>query len=204
MTLGVDTTFAQVDLNANLGFGLMEMGEGFNQFSPGYQIRGGATVEGAIPVISDLKWESGVEVWHGRSDFYRLDRSSPILITDDNFPLDKSEKYTQYLWSAEIPARLRYNAFGFMGIMVGVNFAVWSHQKAYSPSLNSKIDSYPYKNFNIAGETGLFFPVYDRFRIDVKVNTSLDGRFYSSSNYESGDAFSDYGFLLNVAYRLNQ
>lgn len=198
----------QVKLLANFEFGIMDVANPYEQFLTGYQAQGGIIVEGDIPFVTDLSWESGLDLWYGSAQFYDLKRGNHEVV-NDNFPLDKSEKLSQNMWSVEIPARVRYNAFGFMGIMAGVDLAIWSDRYTYRPTVDMKVNKFYYKPLHIALESGLYFPISENIRIELKVKKSIGGRFYLSEiknelgEISYGGAYSDFGVLLGFGYQLN-
>lgn len=213
MIICIGTSFSQINLNANAGGGLLKLTEGTDFYFPGYRINAGITIDGPIPIAEDLSWESGLETVFGQSRFYRMKRSNsddPIVVIGGEVPLDKSVKYTHSFWFLDVPARIRYNAFGFMGLMAGVNLSFTLDRKVYYPDLDKTFDEFYNKKMIPTAEVGLFFPVTRRIRVDVKGYKALDGRFYLSHGFDqdgkeySSGRYNDFGFLVNVAYQLNK
>lgn len=203
------TGLSQINFNSSFGSGIIIIDGVFDQYLPGFQIRSGLTVDGEIPLIQDLMWESGIEFWFGKSKFYQLERGSHE-VSNGHYPLDKSQKLSHLFWNLEIPIRLRYNAFGFMGLIAGMNLSFLIDRKVYIPSIEKNTHMFFGQKFITTGEAGLFFPVNNRIRIDVKAYRTLDVRFYRSQytdqngKIQNGDGYNDYGFLVNMAYRLNK
>lgn len=206
------TGISQVNLNANAGGGILLMDGDRDHYFPGYRFHTGLTLEGPISIADDLSWEAGLEAAFGQSRFYRMSKGNHeiIEVIGSKVPLDKSIKYIHSFWFLDVPVRVRYNAFGFMGLMVGMNLSFLLDRKVYYPNLDQSFEDFTSKKMIPTAEAGLFFPVTDRIRIDVKGYKALDGRFYLSESVNQsgktvyGSPYSDFGFLVNVAYRLNR
>ena len=198
----------QIHLQANAGGGTLQMDGNGDRYFTGYRFHAGLSLEGNIPIAEDLTWESGIVPTFGQARFYRMARGGHSGHGD--VPLDKSIKYTHTFWFMDVPVKVRYNAFGFMGVMAGVNLSWLLDRKVYYPDLDQSFEDFFDEKMIATGEAGLFFPITDRIRIDITTYKALDGRFYLSESVNEsgktvyGGAYSDYGFLVNVAYRLNR
>ncbi|MBY5958904.1 hypothetical protein KUV50_12200 [Membranicola marinus] len=213
MIMCIGTSFSQINLNANAGGGVVLLDGDTDHYFPGYRFSAGLTIDGPIPITNDLSWEVGLETAFAQSRFYRMKRSDsddPIVVIGGEVPLDRSVKYTHSFWFLDVPARIRYNAFGFMGLMAGMNLSFRLARQVYHPDLDQFFEDFYDNNMIATAEAGLFFPVTDRIRIDVKGYKALDGRFYlsrsrnKSGEIVKGNPYSDFGFLVNVAYKLNR
>jgi len=219
-----------VKLGVNISASSLDMIAPYNNYRAGYQGGIGVTVFDDVKWIKDLSWETGIMTYYGETGFYPLKIGS-FMIVNNLYPLNTAEKYRHRLWTLDVPLKLRYNGFGFMGLTAGIRFSYLLDGVIYIPSFSRS--SRGLKHLNLYDrfipllEGGVFFPIgqniiidatafkalqerfYTGFRIDVKAYKALDGRFYLSESVDQngktvcGGAYSDYGFLVNFAYRLN-
>lgn len=205
--LGLGSLSAQVSLHLQSGGGLLLIQGDIDQHDPGFQVQTGLSVEGAIPYLRDLTWEIGAIVAYAQADLYRIARGNQTVI-NRNYKTDRSTRFIHKFGTIDLPLQLRYNAFGFMGLTAGISFsympdwAVTDPQKGYSNQI------YPVKRDLISvANTGLFFPVNDRIRINLEGYLPVGARFYNSVSELNGrivysNPYRDYTILTKVAYRL--
>ncbi|MBY5957538.1 hypothetical protein KUV50_05285 [Membranicola marinus] len=124
-------------------------------------------------------------------------------------PLDKSKQYVHHLRTVEIPLRVKYNAFDFMGVVVGVRGSYLADGYVDLPGSDQKSRYLNYTKIVPVGEAGLFFPVGKRLVITANAVKSLKERFFDEYYIDSEGkkvgvgTYADYGFMLRMSYLWN-
>lgn len=215
LILGSDTLFAQVELRVNGGGGLFLISPEMDEHQPGFRIQAGLSAEGAIPYLRDLTWEIGSDIAYTRSSLYLLERKQTegleeIFVIDGNYPIDRSRQFIHTFGFLDVPFRLRYNAFGFMGITAGMDLSFTLKEKItrhenYFYRRTYQFDGNMISHFNV----GLFFPLSDRLSLDIEGQFPRKARFYAHGGIADSEGvitynnpFFDSSILMKVSYRL--
>ena len=199
---------SQVKLGINISASTLDMIGPYNNYRAGYQGGIGVMVSDELKWIKDLSWESGIMTHYGQTGYYPLKMGS-FMIVNNLYPLNTTEKLQHRIWTVDIPVKLKYNGFGFMGLTGGFRFSWLLDGNIYVPSLSQTNRGYKYRKITPLVEGGLFFPVGKKFIIETTAYKAINDRFYTGStqgaNSEERDVggHSDFGFGVNVAYKLN-
>lgn len=220
LILGSGSLFAQVELRVNGGGGLFLIPRDMDEHQPGFRIQAGLSAEGAVPYLRDLTWEVGSDIAYTRSGQFQLKHEqtegiekvediTEIFVIDGNYPIDRSRRFIHTFGFLDVPFRLRYNAFGFMGITAGMNLSFTLKEKIsghedYPLRRIYQFDGNMISHFNV----GLFFPLSDRLSLDLEGQIPRKFRFYVyESTWPNGDKsyhnpFYDYSIIAKISYRL--
>jgi len=180
----------------------------YDNYRKGLQGGGGLVVFDEIKWIKDLSWETGIMTSFGQTGYYPL-KSGSYWVANGNYPLNTSEKLLHRFWTLILPVKLRYNAFGFMGILGSFELSYLLDGNIYIPSLTKTNRGYHYRKITPLVEGGLFFPIGDRFIFETTAFKAIKDRFYTglgtdlNGNDVEVDGHTDFGFGVNVTYRLN-
>lgn len=179
----------------------------FDNYLSGYQVHIGGEISYNIKWIEGLSIGSGLEGLYGQIGFYDLLRETMSGQNFHEHPVDKSIKFRHRLLTLDIPLRIRYRAFGFMGIMAGLRTSYLLDGHVYIPSSGVKSRNLTYDKVVPVGEVGLFFPIGERFSIISKASKALKNRFFneyyidSKGNKVGVGVYADYAFTLTLGYR---
>lgn len=215
LILGSGSLFAQVELRVNGGGGLFLIPRDMDEHQPGFRIQAGLSAEGAVPYLRDLTWEIGSDIAFARSGLYLLERKQyegieEIFVIDGNYPIDRSRRFIHTFGFLDVPFRLRYNAFGFMGITAGMNLSFTLKEKISGHENDFFRRVYQFDGNMISHfSVGLFFPLSDRLTLDLEGQFPRKGRFYAYGGVPDTDGvikyhdpFYDYSIIAKVSYRL--
>lgn len=215
LILGSGSLSAQAELRINGGGGVLLIPRDMDEHEPGFRIQAGLSVEGAVPYLRDLTWEIGSDVAYTRNGLYLLEHNQTegieeIFVIDGNYPIDRSRRFVHTFGFLDVPFRLRYNAFGFMGLTAGMNLSftlkenILGH-KDYFFRRTYQLDRKMISHFN----AGLFFPLSDRLSLDLEGQFPRRPRFYAHGGIADANGvityhnpFFDYSILMKVSYRL--
>lgn len=176
----------------------------------------GTSLSGSIEKDGMLGWQLKLMMQYDgfRSiprdiDAIQEDMDGWIIVHDNqDYPRDYNNIFEQRNWSLNVPVSLTFNAFEVVGLLAGADFHLTLNRfdKANQWKINSRGDLTPeFKYFNIGAHLGLFIPVNDRLRIDLRVFSDVKPRLGYFG--ESGGSIRDYrrvGTALNVSYTLNE
>lgn len=179
----------------------------FDNYLSGYQIHLGAEAAYQIKGIDGLSIGAGLETYYGHIGYYDLLRESGSRQNFHNHPVDKSKKFKHRLMTLDIPVRVRYQAFDFMGVLAGFHSSYLIDGYVLLPDTGKKSRYLTYNQFIPVGEAGLFFPVGNRISIVAKGVKALKDRFFNEYYIDAnGDkvgvgVYRDYAFSLSLGYR---
>lgn len=208
IVFGINTINAQVNLGIQLSAGSLNIEAPYNNYKTGFQSGLGFMVFDEMIWIKDLSWETGLEVSFGQTGFYAL-KSGGFTVTNGNYPLNKSEKILHRLWTLNLPLKLRYNAFGFMGILgnIELSYLLDGNIHIRSQSRTSRILTY--RKITPILEGGLFFPIGKKMILEGTAFRAIEDRFYTGTGRDANgndvnvNGHRDFGFGVNIMYKLN-
>lgn len=213
LILSFGTLSAQVELRIEAGGGVFHIKQNGDFHEPGYRFQGGLSAEGAIPYLRDLSWEIGVNAAYARADLYKRkfeEGPDGTMVSEGIngiFPVDRTVRYIHSFGFLDIPLRIRYQAFGFMGLSLGINFS-YTLKDEIGGEDTFRAPSYHYDGKWISQLSGsLFFPLTNRLRLDI-TGYYPQARFYDSKfskpagGIEYDHPYMEYTVLAKISYRL--
>jgi|SRR5690554_944419 len=207
MTLGIVTASGQISINTNTGGGGLFMDGYFDNYLCGYQVFAGGEITNTINWVEGLSIGVGLESQYGQISFYDLLRESTSGQNFHDHPVDKSEKLRHRIFTLDVPFRIRYNAFGFMGIMAGLRTSFLLDGYVLTPSKGIKSRNSTYERIVPVGEVGLFFSLGEKFSVVTKASKALKDRFFNeyyidaNGNKVGVGVYADYTFTMSLEYR---
>lgn len=207
LVFGLATASGQISVNTSVGGGGLFMDGFFDNYLSGYQVHAGGEISYKIKWVEGLSIGTGLEIRYGQINFYDLLRESGSGQNFHDHPVDKSEKYRHRLLTLDAPLRIRYKAFGFMGVIAGLRASYLLDGYVLIPSTGIKNRNLTYEKFVSVGELGLFFPIGDRFSVAGKASKALKDRFFNeyyidaNGNKVGVGVYADYTFTMSLEYR---
>lgn len=195
--------------SSSVGGGPLFMDGFFNNYLSGVQLHVGFQTAYHFKRLKGLSVETGLEGYFGRIGYYDFASGSSSGV-NNNRPLDKSKKYIHHLRTLDVPLRLKYNAFDFMGVSVGVRGSYLIDGYVDLPDSGQKSRYLNYSKIVPIGEAGLFFPVGKRLVISANAYKSLKDRFFDEYYIDwqgkkvGVGTYADYGFLVKLSYLCKQ
>lgn len=196
----------QISIRTSVGGGPLFMDGIFENYLSGIQFELEAQLSYGFKKINGLSVETGLEGHLGRIGFYNFASGHSSGVNHDR-PLDKSKKYIHHLRSVDVPLRLNYNAFGFMGVSLAIKGSYLADGYVDLPDSDQKSRSLNYNKLVPVGEAGLFFPIGNYFVISANGSKALKDRFFDEYHLDSQGKkvpvgpYTDYGFLLRMSYK---
>ncbi len=194
--------------SSSVGGGPLFMDGFYDNYRSGVQLHLGFQTAYNFRKLKRLSLETGLEGYLGRIGYYDFAGGGSSGVNNGR-PLDKSKQNVHHLRTVDVPLRVKYNAFDFMGVVVGVRGSYLADGYVDLPGSDQKSRYLNYTKIVPVGEAGLFFPVGKRLVITANAVKSLKERFFDEYYIDSEGkkvgvgTYADYGFMLRMSYLWN-